>query len=60
MGVVKNGSVVCGCGVVNSKWWWLWIGLDSPGVVGLLFVWVDWIGFGLSLVSWSVDDFGFG
>ena len=42
VGVVKNGSVVRGCGVVNPRWWWLWIGLVSLVVVGLLLVWVDW------------------
>ena len=42
VGVVKNGLGVGGCGVVNPKWWWLWIGLDSLVVVGLLLVWVDW------------------
>ena len=34
--------MVGGCGVVNSKRWWLWIGLVSLVVVGLLLVWVDW------------------
>ena len=40
---MKNGLVVGGCGVVNSKPWWLWIGLVSLVVVGLLLVWVDWL-----------------
>ena len=67
MGVVKNGLVVGGCGVVNSKRWWLWIGLVSLVVVGLLLVWVDWFvcfwsSFGrlgpLMILAW-VDDNGF-
>ena len=67
MGVVKNGFMVGGCGVVNSKRWWLWIGLVSLVVVGLLLVWVDWFvcflsSFGrlgpLMILVW-VDDSGF-
>ena len=67
MGVVKNGLMVGGCGVVNSKRWWLWIGLVSLVVVGLLLVWVDWFvcfvsSFGrlgpLMILVW-VDDSGF-
>ena len=66
MGVVKNGLIVGGCGVVNSKRWWLWIGLVWLVVVGLL-VWVDWFvcflsSFGrlgpLMILVW-VDDSGF-
>ena len=62
MGVVKNRSVVGGCGVMNSKRWWLWIGLVSLVVVGLLLVWVDWfVCFLVFLWSvGSVDDFGLG
>ena len=62
MGVVKNGLVVGGCGVVNSKRWWLWIGLVSLVVVGLLLVWVDWfVCFCSSFWSvGSIDDFGLG
>ena len=48
---MKNGSVVGGCGVVNPKWWWLWIGLDSLVVVGLLLVWVNWC-----FCVWSLFD----
>ena len=51
VGVVKNGSVVGGCGVVHPKWWWLWIGLDSLVVVGLLLVWVNWC-----FCVWSLFD----
>ena len=67
MGLVKNGSMVGGCGDVNSKRWWLWIGLVSLVVVGLLLVWVDWFvcfwsSFGrlgpLMILAW-VDDGGF-
>ena len=67
MGVVKSRSVVGGCGVVNSKWWWLWIGLVSLIVVDLLLVWVNWFvcfwsSFGwfgsLMILAW-VDDNGF-
>ena len=67
MGVVKNISIVGGCGVVNSRRWWLWIGLVSLVVVGLLLVWVDWFvcfwsSFGqlgpLMILDW-VDDSGF-
>ena len=55
------------CGVVNSKRWWLWIGLVSLVVVGLLLVWVDWFAcfwfsFGrlgsLMILAW-IDDSGF-
>ena len=62
MGVVKNISMVGGCGVVNSRRWWLWIGLVSLVVVGLLLVWVDWfVCFCSSFWSvGSVDDFGLG
>ena len=67
MGVVKNGLMVGGCGVVNSKRWWLWIGLVSLVVVGLLLVWVDWFVCFLSSFGWLgplmilvwVDDSGF-
>ena len=67
MGVVKSGSVVGGCGVVNSRQWWLWIGLVSLVVVGLLLVCVDWFvcfcsSFGrlgpLMILAW-VNDSGF-
>ena len=67
VGVVKNVSVVGGCGVVNSKRWCLWIGLVWLVVVGLLLVWVDWFVcfwsfFGrlgpLMILAW-VDDNGF-
>ena len=63
MGVVKNGLVVGGCGVANSKRWWLWIGLVSLVVVGLLLVWVDWFVCLFLVFLWlvgSVDDFGLG
>ena len=42
VGVMKNRLVVGGCGVVNPRRWWLWFGLVSLVVVGLLLVWVDW------------------
>ena len=67
MGVVKNGLVVGGCSVVNSKRWWLWISLVSLVVVGLLLVWANWFvcfwsSFGrfgpLMILAW-VDDNGF-
>ena len=62
MGVVKNISMVGGCGVVNSRRWWLWIDLVSLVVVGLLLVWVDWfVCFCSSFWSvGSIDDFGLG
>ena len=41
MSVVKNESMVGGCGVVNARQWWLWNGLVWLVVVGLLLVWVD-------------------
>ena len=45
-------SLVSGCGVMNPKRWWLWIGLNSLVVVGLLLVWVDWFVSVWSLFGW--------
>ena len=43
VGVVKNVSVVGGCGVVNPRWWWLVVkdcfGFAGCGGVGRL----DWV-----------------
>ena len=40
-GCCEKRKVVGGYGGVNSRRWWLWIGLVSLVVVGLLLVWVD-------------------